>query len=689
MLNERLKVVISRLKQLANLGTVVAVALLISLLYPNNVKFKYEFQRGQIWKYDDLVAPFDFAIRKTNEELQADKDLIMKEFWPYYALNESLANAKLKDFEAEYDAWADEQTADIPSKLQLQKIKENCLSFLDKLYAKGIVQLNLAHLTSDEKFVIHVVRGNTSFKRTPSSFVGLEAAKTQVEEFGNDPKNKIPPAVILQLKDALVPNITYDETRTNAMLEDAISNISPSRGLVAQGETIVLRGNVVTDEVYEKLTSYKAKFESDISSKKSGWVVYIGYLLLTGLILGAFIMYINSYRKEILKNWNYLAFIMIWMIAFSYLTYLVERTEVLSVYVIPFCVVPIVVRHFFTYRLAFFTHVVVVLIAGFLTAEGHQFLFTQIVAGVVAVLAVADARDWSRFFRSVVAIFSAYLLSQIGMSLIEEGSFRSVDWQSMGWLAFNGLLTLLAFPLIPLTERMFGFTSSISLVELSDVNRPLLRELAMKAPGTFQHSLQVGNLAEAAANEIGADPLLVRVGALYHDIGKTLQPEYFVENQSGYNPHEGMPRTESARIIIEHVTEGEKMAKKQRLPQSIQRFITTHHGTTRTEYFYKTYVAENPNLEVDIGQFTYPGPLPKSKEEAILMLADSVEATSRSLKSPTGQDIDNLVDKIFKGKIEQGQLNESKLTFGELVMCKAVFQKMLRSIHHVRIEYPE
>jgi putative nucleotidyltransferase with HDIG domain len=689
VMNERFQVFFSRLKQLANVGTVVAVALVISLLYPNNVKFKYELQRGQIWKYDDLVAPFDFAIRKTTEELQADKALVMKEFWPYYVLNESLVNAKLKDFEAAFDNWVKNEAVAIAPKRNLEEIKDNCLDFLEKLYATGILQLNPEHLVEDQKFVIHVVKGNTSFKRTPSSFASLEEASIQVEAYCNDPKNGVPASVFPLLKAALVQNITYDEQRTTAMLEDAINNISPSRGLVTQGETIVQKGNVVTDEVYEKLASYKAKFESDISSQKSGWVVYVGYLLLTGLILGAFIMYVNSYRREILKNWNYLAFVMIWMVAFSYLTFLVERMEVLSVYVIPFCVVPIVVRHFFTYRLAFFTHVVVVLIAGFLTAEGHQFLFTQIVAGVVAVLAVADARDWSRFFRSVVAIFSAYLLSQIGMALIEEGSFRNVDWQSMGWLAFNGLLTLLAFPLIPLTERMFGFTSSISLVELSDMNRPLLRELAMKAPGTFQHSLQVGNLAEAAANEIGADPLLVRVGALYHDIGKTLEPEYFVENQSGNNPHQGMSRTESARIIIEHVTEGEKMAKKQRLPLSIQRFITTHHGTTRVEYFYKNHVAENPDLVVDAAQFTYPGPLPSSKEEAILMLADSVEATSRSLKSPTGQDIDNLVNKIFKGKMDHGQLNESELTFWELEVCRAVFQKMLRSIHHVRIEYPE
>lgn len=674
---------------MANVGTVVAVTLLISVLYPSNVKFKYEFHRGQIWQYEDLVAPFDFAIKKNDKELQEDKALIMREFWPYYDLNADLGNAKIRDFEAALDAWLIEDPVPKPNAEQVKIIKETGRSLLEKIYSTGIVQLSPEHTTADQKFVINVVKGNTIFKRTLSGFYKPAQAVAELDEYAKENADVLPAAVLELLKSELVPNITFDETRTKAMLEDALGNVSPSRGLVSQGEVIVQKGGLVTDEVFEKLVSYRAKFEADVSSQKSALVVYLGYLLLTGLILGAFIMYVNSYRREILLKWNYLAFVMIWLVAFSYLTYLIERTEVLSVYVIPFCVVPVVVRHFFTYRLAFFTHVVVVLIAGFLTAEGHQFLFTQIVAGVVAVLAVADARDWTRFFRSVVVIWLAYSLSQIGMSLIEEGSFRSIDWQVIGWLSFNGFLTLLAFPLIPLAERVFGFTSTISLVELSDMNRPVLRELAMRAPGTFQHSLQVGNLAEAAANEVGADPLLVRVGALYHDIGKTVNPEFFVENQTGISPHEGMDRLESARIIIEHVPEGEKLAKKFGLPPVVSRFITTHHGTTKVEYFYKNYVQENPELPVDVTKFTYPGPLPQSKEEAILMLADSVEATSRSLKSPTGQDIDKLVERIIKGKIDQGQLNDSKLTFGDLESCRQVFQKMLRSIHHVRIEYPE
>jgi cyclic-di-AMP phosphodiesterase PgpH len=331
----------------------------------------------------------------------------------------------------------------------------------------------------------------------------------------------------------------------------------------------------------------------------------------------------------------------------------------------------------------------VVLIAGFLTAEGFQFIFTQIVAGVVAVLAIADARYWSKFFKSVLFIFLAYSVSLLGLEIIEEGDFMQLDWSMHGWLVLNGVLTLMAFPLIPLMERAFGFTSSISLMELADLNRPLLRELAMKAPGTFQHSFQVGNLAEAAANEIGVNPLLVRTGALYHDIGKMLNPEFFVENQSGSSPHENLTHLESATIIIAHVTEGVRLAKKYRLPKVITRFITTHHGTTKVEYFYKTYLQENPGKEVDPADFTYPGPKPQTKSETVVMLADSIEATARTLKNPTGKDIDDLVDKIIAGKSEKGQLSESKFTFSDLEKCRHVFKKMLRSIHHVRLEYPE
>ena len=681
---------LSNMDQLFRYLLVAGVVFLISLLYPSNVKFKYEFQRGQSWRYEDLTAPFDFAIKKPNEEIMEDRSRVARDFSPYYRQNPNLANAKIRDFEAAVEENRG-YLESLPDSIRISPKRYIAFgkSFLHNIYSRGVIKLAAEHQGKGEDFVLNVVQGNVSTKRTLPGFYNVDHARQVLADSVTRHKPHISPVLEQALSDAIAPNILYDAEQTEKLRNQALSSIATTKGVVRQGDLIVKKGNVVTEDVFENLVSYREKFESDVISQKSSLVVYFGYVLLTGLILGTFMMYVNAYRREILLHWNYLAFIMLWLVGFSYLTFLVERTEVLSVYVIPYCIVPVVVRHFFTYRLAFFTHVVVVLIAGFLTAEGYQFIFTQIVAGVVAVLAIADARYWTKFFKSVLFIFLAYSVSQLGLDIIEEGDFMQLDWSIHGWLVLNGMLTLMAFPLIPLMERAFGFTSSISLVELADMNRPLLRELAMKAPGTFQHSLQVGNLAEAAANEIGANPLLVRTGALYHDIGKMINPEFFVENQSGSSPHENISHLESAAIIIAHVKEGERLAKKYRLPKVITRFINTHHGTTKVEYFYKTYLQENPGVEVDPGQFTYPGPKPQTKCETIVMLADSVEATARTLKNPTGKDIDELVDKIIKGKIEKGQLSASKFTFGDLDICQKVFKKMLRSIHHVRIEYPE
>ncbi len=678
---------IQQLKRYRPAAIVLLTVLLIGFFYPGNVKFKYDFQKGQTWRYEDLIAPFDFPILKSDEELERDRDQITSDFSPYYRLNPDLQSAKLKDFEAESEQVLSQLQSGNGNESGAQEFLKESKEFLNKIYQRGIIKLAPDHQEKGADFVINLAIDNTIQKRTLSSFYTQEQAKHLLT--GSDSELKVPGALEKIVLAALVPNIAYDEALTERLKAEALNSVSTTKGVVWQGETIVKKGAVTTDEVFQKLSSYRQKFENDISAKKSSWAVYFGYLLLTGLIVGAFMMYVNSYRREIIQNLNYLIFVMMWLLIFSYLTYLVVRMNGMSIYVIPFCIVPIVVRHFFTYRLAFFTHVVVVLIAGFLAQEGFQFAFTQIVAGVISVLAIADARNWSVFFRSVMFIVLAYALSHLGLSLIEEGNLNLSNWRNYGWFLLNGLFILLAFPLIPLAERVFGFTSSISLVELTDINRPLLRQLAIKAPGTLQHSLQVGNLAEAAAQAIGADPLLVRAGALYHDIGKMQNPEFFIENQGGKNPHQGKTPLESARIIIRHVPDGEQLAKKSGLPQVVTNFIVTHHGTTRVEYFYKTYLQENPEGESDKKKFTYPGPKPRSKEEAILMLADSVEATSRVLKDPTGEDIDALVDKIVQGKIDHGQLNKCRLTFNELDTCVKVFKKMLRSIYHVRVEYPE
>ena len=417
-------------------------------------------------------------------------------------------------------------------------------------------------------------------------------------------------------------------------------------------------------------------------------MISIGYGLLCALVLMLYLFYLKNNNPSVFIKLRWIVFLLSWVVLFTYLMYGIRVSDVLNPYMVPFCIAPIVIKNFHSRELAFVTHIIIVLIVGLVTAPGYEFIFLQILAGLVVSFSQFDTRYWGNFFKNIFTVFSIYVLGFIGLSLIEESSISNINWTVLIWLSLNGFLTLLAYPLIPLMGGFFGFTSSISLAELSDLNHPLLKELSMNAPGTLQHSLQVANLSESAAKAIGANDLLVKVAALYHDIGKTLKPMYFIENQSGTNPHDNLPRLESAKIIIEHVTEGVKLAEKNGIPRVIINFISTHHGTTMVEYFYRMYVRENPNGEKDKAAFQYPGPKPRTKEESILMLADSLEATSKILKNPDSRAIDDLVERIVGDKIAQGQLENSALSFNDLEKCKQSFRQMLKNIHHVRIEYP-
>ena len=671
----------------------VAVAIfLVSLLYPSSVKFKYEFKKGQEWRYENLYAPFDFPILKTEEEIAKGKTELENSITPFYKINKQLKTAKLQDCEAAIKQWESGQLQAGDS-INAENNAEKYLYFFSRLISslmeQGVIELDGSHKEASGNFVLNIMDANTRFKRTLASYITIENARQIVQDSLNNTSLQIPPNLQQVLLNSITANIIYEKGRTEEIKEMMMSGFVTTKGLVQQGDLIVQRGNLITNEIYERLFSFKEKYASDISSLRSSGMVYLGYLIITILIFVALMMYINSYIKDLILKWQHLGFILFWILIFSYLTFILEKNQVFNSYLIPYCIVPIVISHFFNFRLAFFAHVIVVLIAGFLSSLGFSFIFMQIVAGVVAVLAVADARDWSKFFISVLAILLAYVLSYFGISLIEEGSLVSMDWDIYSLLVFNGFLTLMAFPFIPLAEKIFGFTTSISLVELSDMNRPLLREMTIKAPGTLQHSVQVGNLSEAAAREIGADELLVRVAALYHDIGKMENPQYFIENQSNNNLHDEISAKESAKIIIGHITKGEKLARKNKLPKSIIRFITTHHGTSKVEYFYKTFLQNNPGITINAADFTYPGPKPVSKEEGILMMADTLEAASRSLKEPTDKEIDQLVEKLVAAKIANGQLDECELTYGDVAKCKAVFKKNLKSMLHVRIEYPE
>jgi len=459
-------------------------------------------------------------------------------------------------------------------------------------------------------------------------------------------------------------------------------------GVFKEGDVLLYSGEPISAQKAEIVNAYNKDHLPKTFFEVTDWWRFLGYLLLTSLIISIFMVYLFNHDPQVFHKPRRLIFMLFWPVLFAMLVYFIEATGNISSYIIPFCIVPIIVRSFTNSRLALFTHVVVVLIDSFLSHQGYEFTFLELLAGIVAVLLVKETRDWSEFFTSLLLILLSYCIGYFGVSLILEGDLSGLEWRNYLWFFLNVLLTLLAYPLIPLLERFFGFTTSIRLTELADLNKPMLKDLSISAPGTLQHSLQVSNLCQAAAERIGANVELVKVAALYHDMGKLKNPEVFIENQTGHNPHDTMNNFESARAIIEHVTEGVVMAEKARLPKEIVDFIRTHHGNTRVEYFYRQQLQAHPDQEFDDSLFRYPGPLPFTKEQSIMMIADSLEAAAKSLKNPTGQDIDRLVEKIVEGKLKSNQLDSSPLTFAELEECKDTFRTMLRSINHVRVEYP-
>lgn len=686
------KTTLERLPNVFKYLLVIGVVVLISKLSPNNARFKYNYEVGQVWRYDDFSAPFSFAIKKHEAEYNQEVELLESELSPLYQLDAQVAKSQgeafVRSFNDQLEAVKQSnEFTDVHR--QPNKYLQYGKGFLNRIYDRGIIQLDESHKEKGKDFVIKILRGNAFQQQTLENLLNVESAQGLLSDSLPYSRLSEPEFLYPVLEGLIRPNVIYDDTLTQMFREDLIAGISNFSGMVQKGEIIVYKNDIVTDSVYQKLISFEEQYQKEVSTTKSDWGIFIGYLLLTTLIVGTFLFFIMTFSPSIFSKFNKLIFILLWLVVYSYLVYAVESTEILSAYMIPFCIVPIVIKTFYDDRLAFFTHIVVVLIASYLSSLGYEFTFLQIFAGIIVILSNIETSNWSRFFYSLLFIFLAYGLGYLGLSLIQEGQLSKVDWSAYTWFLLSVVLTLLAYPLIPLIERFFGFISSISLVELSDMNRPLLQMLALKAPGTLQHSLQVANLSEAAARKIGADPLLVKVAALYHDIGKTKQPEYFIENQSGKNPHNDIDCLESAKIIIGHVEEGVSLAKKYRLPNILIDFIKTHHGTTRVEYFYRNYVKNNPNKEFDASLFNYPGPRPRTREESILMLADSIEAACKSLKNPTETELEEFIDKIVDGKMTHGQLEVSVLTFKELEECRAVFKQVMKSVHHVRIEYPE
>lgn len=682
------------------------LVLFISLFFPTNSEFDHHFVQGERWKYADLKAPFDFPIKKTAAELEVERAVIAAEILPYYRWDKDLIRFQETQFIAKFN---EQLPFFIPVDSSMTIDSATCINLgidlLQYIYNRRLINIKPEKIQGEEAFVFELLDGNIDLGEytTDDVFTPKSVMQFLVDTLSNNtevlPESKFLLDILEQ--SIKVPNIIFDSVVTAKSRADAFNNIAPSRGMVSAGDMIVSRDRLIDSVTYSKLESYKVKYNQEINQNKSGVLIYIGYLILTIALIGIFAFFMQFYASKVFFNIQHLSLVLLLVAGYAYLADIVNGIYILDLYVIPFCIIPIIILNFFNAQLALFTHVIIVLLVAMLLSLNYEFILIQILVGMVTVVSKLKTRHLSDFFVSLMYIGIAYVAGFLSLEVIHGGTLfpivaengtiiqEGIRWWVLGWILFNVFLTLLSYPLIPLLEKFFGLTSDITLVELSDMDNPLLKELSISAPGTLQHSLQVANLAEAAANKIGANALLVKVAALYHDIGKMASPQHYIENQNHYNPHDEMNCLESAKMIIAHVTEGVKMAKKHRLPTLLVDFILTHHGTTRVEYFYRTYQKENPDIEVDPADFTYPGPKPQNKEQAILMMADSLEAASKSLKSPTEEDINKLVENIIKGKIAQRQLEDTNLSFRELEQIKVVFKKLLKSMNHVRIAYPD
>ena len=660
----------------------MAVAFIVFFL-PKGGKFKYEFQKGKPWQFENLYAPFDFSIQKTDAEIEKEKQVIESNQLPYYRYDQAEVSNVTKEFEQKFENKLGRTALTENEKSRLKYFSE---VVLDSVYAQGILQNNGKQV---QRNYIYLVKENEARKVRVSDFyrvneinnlVSKVLAENNLAAFEKDTQ-----ALFF---DIIAPNVSFDNSLTQKARAEALSKLSYTRGTVDQGRLIIAKGEVVEAENLKVLESLKSEYESELWTANNYYYILIGYTVLVALVLIMLFLFLKKYRRTVYDNNVKVTFIFFNILLMVFITTMVIKYNDQLVFVVPLCILPLILKTFFDARLGLFVHVLTILILGFVVPNSFEYIFLQIITGIVTILTVSELYKRANLFVSVGQITLIYIIGYLAFHTIHEGDLSDIEWYTLGLFLLNGMITLFVQPLIYIYEKVFGLVSDVSLLELSDTNSKLLKELSNKAPGTFHHSLQVANLAEAAANEIGANAMLVRVGALYHDIGKMNDPTYFTENQvTNVNPHDELSPKDSARIIIDHVIKGIEIARKNNIPDRIIDFIRSHHGTTLVFYFYK----KQKELEKDVNEedFRYPGPLPFSRETAILMMADSVEAASKSLKNPTFLIIDQFVDKIISGQMKANQFLNADITFKEIETIKKIFKQKLINIYHLRVEYPE
>ncbi|MCX7548023.1 HDIG domain-containing protein [Xanthomarina sp. F1114] len=661
----------------------ISATFLIVYLFPKSGKFKYNFERGKPWQSENLYAPFDFAIKKTDEEINAEKKNIRDNSILYFNVDTKTKERVISGFKSEFKIELPDSLV-TSNKNELYKLG---LNLINTFYANGVLDEDYS-FSENKKVVLlegriekQTVKYSDLIKQNNiRDIITKVLVKDGLTEF------QIP--FISLFFDIIEPNLTYDKTFTEKAVQSDIEKISYTRGSVEKETLIISKGEVVEGDKFQKLKSLESEYESQIWTKSNYYWIVFAYTLLVSLALLMLLLFLRKYRNDIFENNTKVTFIFFNVLLMVFLTTLVINYNSQYIYVVPLCILPLVLKAFFDARLGLFTHVITVLLLGSIVPNSYEYMFLQIIAGIVTILTVSELYKRANLFISVGQITLIYIIAYFAFFVIHEGSVDNLQWETFGMFILCGLATLFVQPLIYAYEKLFGLVSDVSLLELSDTNTKLLKELSNKAPGTFHHSLNVANLAEASANEIGANAMLVRVGALYHDIGKMMNPTYFTENQStGINPHDELSSRESAKIIIDHVINGIEIAKKNNLPDRVIDFIRTHHGTSVVYYFYKK--EKDIDELTDKRLFTYPGPKPFSKETAILMMCDSVEAASKSLKEPTSTKIDAFVEKIINKQMVDEQFLNANITFKEIQTIKKVLKRKLANIYHLRIEYPE
>ncbi len=660
----------------------------IVYLFPKGGQFKYDFNNGQLWKYDNLYATFDFAIQKTDEEIAIEKKQIEVNAKLYFKYDKNIVVQINENFTSRI---ASLKTNDSLTLNEIKNLQSKGKEIIKKVYNAGFLEEVSEDRVSDKNEIVALKKDNEVEDVLFKSFLTSKDVLYIINSsIGDEPYNYKQKLLLNILASTIKPNISYNKEFTERVIENDINRISYTKGKVTEGELIILKGDIVEGRKLAILNSLKSESESKIwTDSNYNWIVF-GYTILVSLALLMLLLFLHKYRIDTFENNNKVTFIFFNVFAIIFIQTLVVKYNSDYLYVVPLSILPIIIKAFFDARLGLFTHVLTVLLLGYIVPNSFEFIYLHIIAGIVTILTVSELYKRANLFISVAQITGIYMITYFAFSIIKEGNASQINLDYFVLFAMNGLLSFLSIILIYIYEKVFGLVSDVTLLELSNTNTKLLRELNEKAPGTFQHSMQVANLAEAAANEIGANSMLVRTGALYHDIGKMLNPMYFIENQAtGVNPHNDLSPRDSSKIITDHVIKGVELAKKNNLPDRIIDFIRTHHGTSSTYYFYKKEQELNPDTQIDINKFKYKGPIPFSRETAILMMCDAAEAASKSLKNPTALSINNLIDKIIDKQMSDNQFLNSDITFREIKVIKKVIKKKLMNIYHLRVEYPE